>query len=199
MALATAAPLEFRWHLRRGRGGGHVTLVPCVAVSDGLRTCPGPPRSIPGREHRQVKLLDCPGIVFDDSDAGATLLRNCVDAEAMGDPTPAVAAVLRRCPPEQLMQVRARDWKGGGGERGVGAESGAVLLLGSGGLLLPRSLVGCMRGRRRGRRLGCAGRSRGCFALVVGVVALGLLPPGPCSVMRVVFCVYVTPSRVHPP
>ena len=53
-----------------------------------------------------MKLLDCPGIVFDDSDAGATLLRNCVDAEAMTDPTPAVAAVLKRCAPEQLMQVR---------------------------------------------------------------------------------------------
>lgn len=53
----------------------------------------------------QVKLLDCPGIVFDDSDAGATLLRNCVDAEAMEDPTPAVAAVLKKCTPEQLMQV----------------------------------------------------------------------------------------------
>lgn len=55
----------------------------------------------------QVKLLDCPGIVFDDSDAGATLLRNCVDAEAMTDPTPAVAAVLKRCAPEQLMQARS--------------------------------------------------------------------------------------------
>ncbi|CAN0321654.1 unnamed protein product [Pylaiella littoralis] len=54
---------------------------------------------------KTVKLLDCPGIVFDDSDAGATLLRNCVDAEAMTDPTPAVAAVLQRCAPEQLMQV----------------------------------------------------------------------------------------------
>lgn len=56
----------------------------------------------------QVKLLDCPGIVFDDSDAGATLLRNCVDVEAMTDPTPAVAAILERCAPEQLMQVRRR-------------------------------------------------------------------------------------------
>lgn len=55
--------------------------------------------------YEKVKLLDCPGIVFDDSDAGATLLRNCVNAEAMEDPTPSVAAVLRRCPPEQLMQV----------------------------------------------------------------------------------------------
>ena len=52
-----------------------------------------------------MKLLDCPGIIFDDSDAGATLLRNCVNAEAMTDPTPAVAAILGRCAPEQLMQV----------------------------------------------------------------------------------------------
>lgn len=64
--------------------------------------------------HTQVKLLDCPGIVFDDSDAGATLLRNCVDAEAMTDPTPAIAAVLKRCAPEQLMQV-GMDEPGWGG------------------------------------------------------------------------------------
>lgn len=43
--------------------------------------------------------------MFDDSDAGATLLRNCVNTEAMEDPTPAVAAVLKRCQVAQLMQV----------------------------------------------------------------------------------------------
>lgn len=58
----------------------------------------------------QVKLLDCPGIVFDDSDAGATLLRNCVNAEAMEDPTPAVAAVLKRCQVAQLMQASSCEY-----------------------------------------------------------------------------------------
>ena len=53
-----------------------------------------------------MKLLDCPGIVLDDSDAGATLLRNWNDAEAITDSTRAVAAVLKRCSPEQLMEVR---------------------------------------------------------------------------------------------
>ncbi|CAM9323494.1 unnamed protein product [Choristocarpus tenellus] len=54
---------------------------------------------------KTVKLLDCPGIVFDDKDSESTLLKNCVDAESMSDPTPAVDAVLKRCAPEQLMQV----------------------------------------------------------------------------------------------
>jgi ribosome biogenesis GTPase A len=52
-----------------------------------------------------VKLLDCPGVVFDDSDGSAVLLKNCVDVESMPDPAPAVEAVLQRCQPEQLMQV----------------------------------------------------------------------------------------------
>ncbi|CAM9482545.1 unnamed protein product [Sphacelaria rigidula] len=59
---------------------------------------------------KTVKLLDCPGIVFDDSDAGATLLRNCVNAEAMEDPTPAVAAVLKRCQVAQLMQASSCEY-----------------------------------------------------------------------------------------
>ncbi|CAN0013934.1 unnamed protein product, partial [Hapterophycus canaliculatus] len=72
----------------------------------GVSSTPGSTKSMQEIHlDKTVKLLDCPGIVFDDSDAGATLLRNCVDAEAMADPTPAVAAVLKRCAPEQLMQV----------------------------------------------------------------------------------------------
>eukprot|EP00611_Tribonema_gayanum_P023130 TRINITY_DN4809_c0_g1_i4.p1 TRINITY_DN4809_c0_g1~~TRINITY_DN4809_c0_g1_i4.p1 ORF type:complete len:676 (-),score=242.98 TRINITY_DN4809_c0_g1_i4:144-2111(-) len=52
-----------------------------------------------------VKLLDCPGVVFDDADGSAVLLRNCVDCESMPNPDAAVEAVLQRCKPEQLMQV----------------------------------------------------------------------------------------------
>ncbi|CAM9717485.1 unnamed protein product [Ectocarpus fasciculatus] len=79
---------------------------PCRSKAVGVSATPGFTKSMQEIHlDKTVKLLDCPGIVFDDSDAGATLLRNCVDAEAMTDPTPAVAAVLKRCAPEQLMQV----------------------------------------------------------------------------------------------
>ncbi|CAM9251315.1 unnamed protein product, partial [Phaeothamnion confervicola] len=54
---------------------------------------------------RHVKLIDSPGIVFDDADHGAILLRNCINTESMPDPTPAVEALLQRCAPEVLMQV----------------------------------------------------------------------------------------------
>ena len=35
---------------------------------------------------KQVTLLDSPGVVFDDSDAAATALRNCVNPEELDDP-----------------------------------------------------------------------------------------------------------------
>ena len=47
---------------------------------------------------RNVRLLDCPGVVFDDK---AALLGNCVDADA--DPIPAVAALLERCDHASLL------------------------------------------------------------------------------------------------
>ena len=43
---------------------------------------------------RNVRLLDCPGVVFDDKSA---MLGNCVDAESVDDPLPAVGALLKRC------------------------------------------------------------------------------------------------------
>jgi nuclear GTP-binding protein len=49
---------------------------------------------------KQVRLLDSPGVVFDDSSA---LLCNCVDAESMDDPVAAVEAMLQRCTHQSLV------------------------------------------------------------------------------------------------
>ena len=48
---------------------------------------------------RNVRLLDSPGVVFDDR---AALLGNCVDGERLADPVPAVQALLRRCDHSRL-------------------------------------------------------------------------------------------------
>ncbi len=47
---------------------------------------------------RNIRLLDSPGIVFDDSesDENHVLLKNCVNIDTLEDPAPAVAAILRR-------------------------------------------------------------------------------------------------------
>ncbi len=51
---------------------------------------------------RNVRLLDSPGVVFDDSTA---LLGNCVDADSIDDPIPAVDALLKRCNPQSLIMT----------------------------------------------------------------------------------------------
>jgi nuclear GTP-binding protein len=51
---------------------------------------------------RNVRLLDSPGVVFDDRSA---LLGNCVDADSIEDPIPAVAALLERCNPASLIMA----------------------------------------------------------------------------------------------
>lgn len=51
---------------------------------------------------RNVRLLDSPGVVFDDSSA---MLGNCVDADSIDDPIPAVAALLERCNPASLVMT----------------------------------------------------------------------------------------------
>jgi nuclear GTP-binding protein len=51
---------------------------------------------------RNVRLLDSPGVVFDDSTA---LLGNCVDADSIEDPIPAVDALLQRCNPQSLIMT----------------------------------------------------------------------------------------------
>lgn len=59
---------------------------------------------------KKVKLLDCPGIIFDGSsaahDGGASLLlRNCIGVEALSDPEAVAAQVVDKCAPEKLMTV----------------------------------------------------------------------------------------------
>lgn len=51
---------------------------------------------------RNVRLLDSPGVVFDDRSA---MLGNCVDADSIEDPIPAVAALLQRCNHESLLMT----------------------------------------------------------------------------------------------
>lgn len=51
---------------------------------------------------RNVRLLDSPGVVFDDRSA---LLGNCVDADSIEDPIPPVDALLKRCNPQSLIMT----------------------------------------------------------------------------------------------
>jgi nuclear GTP-binding protein len=54
---------------------------------------------------RKIKLIDSPGVVFEDSDTAGNTLRNCLNVESMADPVPAVQVLLTRCKPEQLMKL----------------------------------------------------------------------------------------------
>mmetsp|Transcript_23853 Transcript_23853/g.34986 ORF Transcript_23853/g.34986 Transcript_23853/m.34986 type:complete len:558 (+) Transcript_23853:42-1715(+) len=54
---------------------------------------------------KNIRLLDSPGVVFADGDAGTTVLRNCVNVEEMDDVITPVQAILERCPAPYLMQV----------------------------------------------------------------------------------------------
>lgn len=61
---------------------------------------------------KNIRLLDCPGVVFDDSvDSagcdGAVLLRNCVDIDTVPDPLPAIEELVKRCTRESLMMTYA--------------------------------------------------------------------------------------------
>lgn len=51
---------------------------------------------------RNVRLLDSPGVVFDDRSA---MLGNCVDAESIDDPIPPVEALLKRCNHASLLMT----------------------------------------------------------------------------------------------
>jgi nuclear GTP-binding protein len=54
---------------------------------------------------KNIRLIDSPGIVFADGDSAATILRNCVNVEAMEDVITPTQAILDRCPQAYLMQV----------------------------------------------------------------------------------------------
>ena len=56
---------------------------------------------------KNITLLDSPGVVFDDKDDAATALRNCVNPDELDDPQGAVALLLKRTGPEQLMMLYA--------------------------------------------------------------------------------------------
>jgi nuclear GTP-binding protein len=51
---------------------------------------------------RDVRLLDSPGIVFDDE---AAWLGNCINTETLPDPIPPVEALLRRCDYQSLLMT----------------------------------------------------------------------------------------------
>ena len=53
-----------------------------------------------------IRLIDSPGVVFDDGDSGAgAVLRNSVDPDSVRDPMPAMQSLLGRCNPESLMMT----------------------------------------------------------------------------------------------
>ncbi|KAI1317268.1 Guanine nucleotide-binding protein-like 3 [Mortierella claussenii] len=58
---------------------------------------------------KNIKLLDCPGIVFSKGDNGETpaelLLRNCVKVELLDDPISPVELIVGRCEKAQLMEM----------------------------------------------------------------------------------------------
>ncbi|KAF9154087.1 Guanine nucleotide-binding protein-like 3 [Actinomortierella ambigua] len=60
---------------------------------------------------KNIKLLDCPGIVFSKGENGETaaelLLRNCVKVELLEDPITPVELIVQRCKKEQLMVMYA--------------------------------------------------------------------------------------------
>eukprot|EP01029_Cantina_marsupialis_P028695 TRINITY_DN777889_c0_g1_i1.p1 TRINITY_DN777889_c0_g1~~TRINITY_DN777889_c0_g1_i1.p1 ORF type:complete len:538 (-),score=208.70 TRINITY_DN777889_c0_g1_i1:1509-3122(-) len=53
----------------------------------------------------KLKLLDCPGVIFEDSNGNDQLLRNVVSIEAMEDPVQAASALIPRCNEQKLMEI----------------------------------------------------------------------------------------------
>ncbi|NXK29682.1 GNL3L protein, partial [Arenaria interpres] len=54
---------------------------------------------------RHIQLLDCPGVVMETGDppnVSAAPLRGALDPQRLRDPLGPAAAILRRCPPEQV-------------------------------------------------------------------------------------------------
>ncbi|KAJ3186875.1 Guanine nucleotide-binding protein-like 3 [Gaertneriomyces sp. JEL0708] len=54
---------------------------------------------------KNVKLLDCPGIVFSTGEGADTLLRNCVKVELVEDPISPVEVILGRAGQQQLQKL----------------------------------------------------------------------------------------------
>jgi nuclear GTP-binding protein len=56
---------------------------------------------------KNVRLIDCPGIVFSDQNAHALVLRNCIKIDQIADPVTPVEMILKRVGPEPLMAAYA--------------------------------------------------------------------------------------------
>jgi nuclear GTP-binding protein len=57
---------------------------------------------------KHLRLVDSPGVVFDDTNnvnGAECMLRNCVDADSVDDPIPAIESLLNRCTTESLMMT----------------------------------------------------------------------------------------------
>lgn len=58
---------------------------------------------------KNIKLLDCPGIVFSQAtnqkDAAQVLLRNCIKVELLEDPISPVEVIIERCEKGQLSEL----------------------------------------------------------------------------------------------
>lgn len=52
---------------------------------------------------KNIRLIDCPGIVFSDQNANALVLRNCIKVDQLADPVTPVEIILKRIGPEPLM------------------------------------------------------------------------------------------------
>mmetsp|Transcript_2758 Transcript_2758/g.6461 ORF Transcript_2758/g.6461 Transcript_2758/m.6461 type:complete len:528 (+) Transcript_2758:145-1728(+) len=109
-------------YARTGAGGGKSKTTICVGVigypnvgkssiinalkrSRAVGVSPRPGFTTSMQEvvlDRNVRLLDSPGVVFDDRSA---LLGNCVDPESIDDPIPPVDALLKRCNPQSLIMT----------------------------------------------------------------------------------------------
>ena len=75
------------------------------AKAVGVSSQPGFTKSIQEVEiERQIKILDCPGIVFGGNDTPDMVLRNVIKIENLEDPLTPVQAILTKVNPLQLME-----------------------------------------------------------------------------------------------
>eukprot|EP00173_Palmaria_palmata_P003530 Plantae.Rhodophyta-Palmaria_palmata.ctg3715.p1 GENE.Plantae.Rhodophyta-Palmaria_palmata.ctg3715~~Plantae.Rhodophyta-Palmaria_palmata.ctg3715.p1 ORF type:complete len:406 (-),score=103.46 Plantae.Rhodophyta-Palmaria_palmata.ctg3715:57-1217(-) len=54
---------------------------------------------------KNIRLIDCPGIVFSDQNANALVLRNCIKIDQLADPVSPVETILKRIGAEPLMSA----------------------------------------------------------------------------------------------
>lgn len=52
---------------------------------------------------KNIRLIDCPGIVFSSKQGDALVLRNCIKVESLYDPVAPVETIIKRVGPEPLM------------------------------------------------------------------------------------------------